>query len=709
MRIFRFSPVILFFALSLVGECFAVPAYPYPFTVKNPDGSMMVIRKVGNEKLHYTVSEDDDLVVQDSLGFWNYADESGKPTGVRAHRRGDRGKDEQKFLDKHRPKGVLKKFLKSRQLQLQKQDSVTVIPRRSSAPFRARINTLDNALSVATRPSFEENITKGESNVLVILVEFSDVKFQSSTPQKDFQSYMNDDGYSENGMRWSVREYFIKNSMGVFKPTIDVAAPVTLSNTRNYYGTKQTPDAAFTEAINIIKNRGDIDFSKYDNDKDKTVDYVYMIFAGVGSADTDEQGAIWPQAGTVNPTINLGSWSNPLYVSWYACSSELSGTMYMYKKAGYQVKMALAGIGVVVHEYSHVLGLPDFYDTQDQTGLNYSTPVIWSLMDLGEYNAYPETRNNPYAPLLSGSAPPRLNAFERFSLGWLTPRVLPKVNGEVEIRGIDQNDAILIPSSNKKEYFMLDYRAKYDSIAPLPNTGLLIWRIAYSQTAWDRNVPNVGDDHRMYLYRADGDITIDSEHYYTSADPNLKGDPFPGTKKVTEFKDFTTYSGEKLGLRIYDIVEGDSSVTFKVEWEHPDPVSSSSEVASSSSVVPPSSSSAVIPPSSSAIVGFSSSSSVTRSSSSIAWPFRSSSSTVALPEIASLAGMLRIEAGVVYVNVPVAGQKAVRVFDVQGHLMLAKAFAGNATSVDLNVLPHGNYVVRIDAGGRALKKEMIRL
>lgn len=213
----------------------------------------------------------------------------------------------------------------------------------------------------------------------------------------------------------------------------------------------------------------------------------------------------------------------------------------------------------------------------------------------------------------------------------------------------------------------------------------------------------------MYLYRADGDITIDSEHYYTSADPNLKGDPFPGTKKVTEFKDFTTYSGEKLGLRIYDIVEGDSSVTFKVEWEHPDPVSSSSEVASSSSVVPPSSSSAVIPPSSSAIVGFSSSSSVTRSSSSIAWPFRSSSSTVALPEIASLAGMLRIEAGVVYVNVPVAGQKAVRVFDVQGHLMLAKAFAGNATSVDLNVLPHGNYVVRIDAGGRALKKEMIRL
>ena len=61
--------------LSLFGVGFAVPASPFPITVKNPDGSVVVIRNVGNEKLHYTVTEDEELVVRDSLGFWNYADE----------------------------------------------------------------------------------------------------------------------------------------------------------------------------------------------------------------------------------------------------------------------------------------------------------------------------------------------------------------------------------------------------------------------------------------------------------------------------------------------------------------------------------------------------------------------------------------------------------------------------------------------------------
>ena len=619
--------------LSLFGVSFAGPASPFPMTVKNPDGSVVVIRNVGNEKIHYTVTEDEELVVRDSLGFWNYADSAGKSTGVRAHRRSDREKGEREFLQRRNPKKVIDKFLKAKKLQLQKRDSLSVMPLSKPAPLRARANTLEDVLSRATRPSFDEKKTMGEANVLVILVEFSDVKFQSSTPQQDFTRYMNEDGYSENGMRWSVREYFVKNSMGVFKPTIDVAAPVTLSKTRSYYGTQEYPDAAFTEAINMIKRRGDIDFSKYDNDRDKYVDYVYMIYAGVGSSDTDEQDAIWPQAGEVWPMINLGGRTNPLYILKYACSGELNGMMYMYNKAYHPraVSRTLAGIGVLVHEYSHVLGLPDFYDITNSK--NIATPVIWSLMDLGEYNTYPgsssSSSHNPFSQYMQidtvqymcGSAPPRLSGFERFSLGWLTPRILPKVNGEVTLRGIDQNDAILIPSSNKKEYFILDYRAKYDSIAPLPNSGLLIWRISYSKTSWNANEVNVGDNHHMYLYRADKDITMNNQEYATQDDPNLKGDPFPGRKGVTEFDEFVTYSGEDLGLRIYDIVEGDSSVTFKVEWDNPDPIISSSSEAESSSSALPSSSSAL---------PRSSSSRPRSSSSGVVIGSRSSSSVMAL-------------------------------------------------------------------------------
>ena len=70
--------------------------------------------------------------------------------------------------------------------------------------------------------------------------------------------------------------------------------------------------------------------------------------------------------------------------------------------------------------------------------------------------------------------------------------------------------------------------------------------------------------------------------------------------------------------------------------------------------------------------------------------------------------MLRVESGVIYVNVPVAGEKTLRVFDVQGHLMQGKTFTGNATSLGLESLPHGNYIVQLDAGGRVLKKGIVR-
>ena len=680
MSFLKVSAPLLVLVMSLVGECLAVPAYPHPMTVKNPDGSEVVVRKVGNEKLHYTVSEEGNLVVRDSLGFWNYADESGVSTGVRLHKRGDRSDVEKKFLEKRNPKDILRKFVKAKRDNLKKADSLSaVLPLRRSVRSFARTTTaLDSVLSVATRPPFDSVVTMGEGNVLVVLVEFSDVKFASQNPQQVFQRFLNEEGYSENGMRWSVRDYFVENSMGKLKPTFDVAAPVTLSKSQSYYGLSEIPDEALKEAINAIKSRGDVTFSKYDRDGDRYVDYVYMIYAGVGEADSDIEEAIWPQAGYMWP-INVGG---GYYVEKFACSSELNGVLYVNNPRS----TALAGMGVLVHEYSHVLGLPDFYDTRDTTGDNYSTPYIWSLMDMGEYNTYSDALE------LSGSAPPRLTGFERFSLGWLTPRILRKVNGEVTLRGIDMNDAIIIPSSRKNEYFVLDYRAKYDEIAPLPNSGLLVWRIAYDKNAWvNTNVVNTGDDHRMNFIRADKDsgLKLSWFSYSPFTDTNLMGDPFPGYKKVVEFDQFVTYSGENLGLRIYDIVETDSAVTFKVEWENPDPISSSSEEVSSSSALPPSSSS-VLPPSSSSAV-------------------QSSSSTTALPEIASAAASLRVEAGVLYVDVGAPGQKTVRIFDMQGRMVQSSVFTGNATSIGLGGLPHGSFFVRVDAGARTLKKGVFEI
>lgn len=686
MNFFKTLPFFSLAILLFCGNASAAPAYPGLIESTQPDGSVVQIRKVGNERFHYTVSEDSVLIVRDSLGFWNYADEEGASTGVRFHRHGERGELEQKFLKERNSKKILDEFVKEKKRKRhEKEPERKVRGVQSSAvgsesvrrSFRAASATpLDSVLKKAKRPYFDPALTQGEIRGLVILVEFSDVKFKSSDPQAEFNRYMNEEGYNENGMRWSPRDYFVSNSMGAFRPYFDVAAPVTLTKVRSYYGGQEYPDEAFFEAINEIQKRGDIDFSKYDNDGDRYIDFVYMIYAGVGAADTDVSDAIWPQSVYVAPT-RIGRY----YLDQYACSNEISGAAYKTNKN----TSTLAGIGVFVHEFGHVLGLIDFYDTKNNgTGLgNTETPYIWDLMDMGEYNSYPGRLSLP------STAPPRLNAFERYSIGWLVPRVLKKVNDAVTLMGIDKNDAILIPSDNPNEYFLLDYRAKYDSIAPSPQSGMLIWRVSYDSLSWFMNDVNVENVNRFWLFRADGSAAY-SSFYTEHTDPGLKGDPFPGSKKVTEFKKFVTYAGDSLGLRIYDITESDSAVHFRVEWDNPDEVSSSSE-ASSSSIV--SSSSEV-----------NSSSSEPFSSSSL----EMSSAEVALPEKISVAWSMRVEGAALHVDIPFPGEKEICLFDVQGHLLYAARFAGNVATIGLDALPHGNYVVRIDAGGRVLKNGLVR-
>ena len=47
----------------------------------------------------------------------------------------------------------------------------------------------------------------------------------------------------------------------------------------------------------------------------------------------------------------------------------------------------LGGIGTLCHEFGHVMGLPDLYDTQYESNYKQSlTPNEWNIMDGGSYN-----------------------------------------------------------------------------------------------------------------------------------------------------------------------------------------------------------------------------------------------------------------------------------------------------------------------------------
>ena len=95
--------------------------------------------------------------------------------------------------------------------------------------------SFDN-LVVRRMPPPDSKLTQGDVRVLVVLVEFSDVHFTNPDPVSQFTDYLNKEGYNEYYNIGSVRDYFIKNSMGKFKPTFDVYGPVTLPGMQADYG-----------------------------------------------------------------------------------------------------------------------------------------------------------------------------------------------------------------------------------------------------------------------------------------------------------------------------------------------------------------------------------------------------------------------------------------------------------------------------------------
>ena len=103
---------------------------------------------------------------------------------------------------------------------------------------------------------------------LVILANFSDVKFKAENTQAAFDSLMNVKGYTYHGVSNSVRDYFIDQSHGKYTPEFDVYGPVTVNHTMKYYGENdadgydKNAEQLIKDACNAAKEAYNIDFTK---------------------------------------------------------------------------------------------------------------------------------------------------------------------------------------------------------------------------------------------------------------------------------------------------------------------------------------------------------------------------------------------------------------------------------------------------------------
>ncbi len=735
----RFFSIIILTSLTLAAYSFAVPASNETFFLKQPDGSSIEVRYVGDEHFHVLETADGYILQKDALGYYAYANAIGESSGIYAHNAQSRSPSEIDFLTELDPEAIYQKMI-------------------DNAPTE---EVLDYEIPKFVSPKIQRlptpkyNLTLGELRGIILLVQFSDVKFKSSNPQKLYTDFMNKEGFSEFAHSGSVRDYFIQNSMGKFTPTFDVYGPVTVPGSRESYGKNLTGNKgakkAIQEALDTLVKRGGIDFSMYDKDKDGFVDFLFMIFAGVGAANSGNKDAIWPHAG------NIGNIGNPkngvkltdnLYMNRYACANEISGLAY--KKDS--TTSSIEGIGTVVHEFGHVLGLPDLYDTKKT---NPRKPLgSWDIMASGNYNCPSNSYNTQCC------SPPLYSAFERMSLGWFTPTELNET-GSVKLDKLDDNIAYSVTNpKNPDEMFLLEYRTKKNWDKGQKSSGMLIWHIDYSDSVWKKGGIN-SDSNHIYV-----DIIEAIPETSTSA---ATTDPFPGSGKVTAFNKFIFWNGDDMKIALSNITESPDTnyITFTVDMT----IRSSSSMSSSSSVLSSSatsssssifSSSATLSsssktsssskasssstkssssihsssskialssssaPGSSSSTSISSSSAVSSSSSSITEKYSSSStsfsssstifeSSSSEPSVAiahktkSLSVRVKTHNGKIHIYAPQQGEKNVQIFSPIGALLFEKTMDGTELVVEnIHKRKNANVILSVTQGNKRLFTGMIK-
>ena len=359
-------------------------------------------------------------------------------------------------------------------------------------------------------------MTKGNNHFLVILVEFADVSFTLSNPQDRFTRLLNDDAYSDFEGTGSVHKYYYEQSSEQFDPVFDVVGPVKISgNVADYGGNDENksdknPTGAFLAAVELAHSQGLVNFADYDYDHDGYVDNIFFYYAGYNEAEGAAAETIWPHAfGFYN---NNSRSYDGVTLGRYACTSELRG------KSG----TTMCGIGTFCHEFGHVLGLPDFYDTDYAENGSASDVTVFSLMCAGNYN------NN-------GCTPPNLGAIERNMLGWMDFPVEWTEGGPKTIRAITNNEAFYVSSTNPGEFFLLETRdaTGWDAYIAGKPAGLLIYHV-------DQSSNMVGNMSALTHWLYGSKINCYGEHpcYHVvvpAYDKKYTSYVWPGTSGKTSF------------------------------------------------------------------------------------------------------------------------------------------------------------------------------
>ena len=402
--------------------------------------------------------------------------------------------------------------------------------------------------------------SNGEWDIPVLMVEFSDAKFKPQHTTALIQDYLTKEGFKyeyNNNSRGSVRDYFVAQSQGKFKPNFKLLGKVTINKSYTYYGKNSATDKDEKckelpgDAMRAAKEQLGVDFTQFSKPAPDTrhtagIPLLCMLYAGVGEMQKPENpDLLWPHQfdyrgqGTEIEGIVEGK---TVHLSSYFVGNEL--TLLQQDEGPAQER--LMGIGVFCHELGHALGLPDWYCTDDAVEKQYPNDDAfgnWSTMDRGCYEG-------------DAWAPVGYTAYERSYMGWLGLSTFKEKGSYTLTAPFGTQYAFYIPKTddvNDPEYFIVETRAPSTWFPESQGTGLMVSRYAYNQDAWVNDEPNNDKlNKRGFMITANG-MKIN----YNAFPANLFGN---GVNSVSGLK---YHSGAAATFTISNIKKNsDGSVTF---------------------------------------------------------------------------------------------------------------------------------------------------
>lgn len=382
----------------------------------------------------------------------------------------------------------------------------------------------------------------GTITIPVVLVNFQDAKFKINKPKEAFEQLFNSDTQADLGNGnylnyGSVAKYFRDMSHGAFTPKFKVYDPVTVAQPETYYGgtreddnKDEDPRQLVKDALKLVEDQvTENDIKSFCSDG-KTIDCVYIVYAGLGQNDGGDGTTVWANCWTTDGATLGGK-----KVRWYTMSGELSPVKIKDKDGTTIIPVVVNGLGVICHEFSHSLGLPDMYPTETSAYSDNQEMEYWDLMDGGEYT-------------YNGFCPTAYTAFEKEQMEWQVDMVTLDSDASVTMTTSTEQGGTaykIVNPQNDKEYLMLEYIQRKGWNQYLFGNGLLVYHVCLpSETLYSSTrLNNTPGYPGMAVVPADG-ACLSS---YIKANENdygnsLYGDLFPGTgnlqgQNVTELSD----------------------------------------------------------------------------------------------------------------------------------------------------------------------------